>query len=309
MDIVTGAFGFTGKYITKKLLDLGHEVCTLTNSTKRENPFGEKVKAFPYNFENPAQLEKNLKGCNVLYNTYWVRFNHPPLFTFKEAIDNSIVLFNSAKNAGIKKIVHVSITNPSINSPLEYFRGKAILENALKELGIPYSILRPGVIFGKEDILINNIAWFLRKFPVFGIFGKGDYKLQPIYVEDFAELAVNAGKSNENLVVDAVGPETFTYRELVETIGEIIGKKRIIIPISPWLGYFIGKIVSKITGDIIITKDEIKGLMSNLLFTNSPPSGKKKLTEYLKENANSVGMKYRSELKRRIDRQSSYGEL
>ncbi len=191
---VTGAFGYSGKYIAKRLLDKGHEVITLTNSMARANPFGEKViKAYPFNFDKPAELAASLRGVSVLYNTYWVRFNHK-LFRHTDAVKNTLVLFDAAKAAGVERIVHISITNPSEDSPLEYFSGKAQLEKALIDSGISYAILRPTVLFGKEDILINNIAWSLRHLPVFGVFGDGQYRLQPIYVDDLAELAVRYGK-------------------------------------------------------------------------------------------------------------------
>ncbi|HEY9245387.1 MAG TPA: NAD(P)H-binding protein, partial [Candidatus Methanoperedens sp.] len=181
IHIVTGAFGYSGKYIARRLLDAGHEVSTLTGSPDRINPFDGRVKAFPFNFDNPEKLIDSLRGASVLYNTYWVRFNHRD-FSHSVAVENTLKLFDAAKKAKIQRIVHVSITNPSEDSHLPYFSGKAKLERALIESGISYSILRPTVLFGKEDILINNIAWFLRKFPVFGVFGDGNYRLQPIYV-------------------------------------------------------------------------------------------------------------------------------
>ena len=210
---VTGAFGYSGKYIAHRLLAAGHQVITLTNSLKRENPFGNKIKAYPFNFDNFDALVASLEGVSVLYNTYWVRFNHET-FQHETAISNTQTLFKAAKAAGVQRIVHVSITNPSLDSPLEYFHGKAVLEESLKATGIPYAILRPTVLFGKEDILINNIAWMLRKFPVFGVFGNGRYRIQPIYVDDLAQLAVEQGKSRENKIINAIGPEIFTYREL-----------------------------------------------------------------------------------------------
>ena len=88
--------------------------------------------------------------------------------------------------------MHISITNPSLDSPLPYFRGKAILEKEIRASGISHAIVRPTVLFGKEDILINNITYLLRRLPVFAIPGSGDYRLQPIYVEDLAEIAVEA---------------------------------------------------------------------------------------------------------------------
>ena len=302
---VTGAFGYSGKYITKRLLDKGHKVITLTNSPHRANSCGERVQAHPFNFDNLEKLTETLKGVSVLYNTYWVRFNHK-LFTYADAVKNTISMFNSAKEAGVKRIVHVSITNPSEESHLEYFRGKAKVEEVLRETGLSYSILRPAVLFGKEDILINNIAWALRRLPVFGVFGDGQYRLQPIYVDDLAVLAVEQGERSENTIIDAIGPETFTYKGLVEELGMILGKRRPVISVSPMLGYVAGSVISKLVNDVLITREEIEGLMANLLYVDSPPAGKTKLTEWSKKHADSLGMKYASELARRRDRETAY---
>jgi len=302
---VTGAFGYSGKYIAKRLLDLGHEVITITNSVHRANDFGGSVKAYPFNFGDPAKLADSLNGVSVLYNTYWVRFNHR-MFQHADAVKNTITMFEAAKAAGVERIVHVSITNPSENCPLEYFRGKAKLEQFLIDSGISYAILRPTVLFGKEDILINNIAWVLRRFPVFGVFGNGQYRLQPIYVDDLASLAVQQGARRDNVIIDAIGPETFTYKHLVGVIGEIIGKKRPIISVCPSVGYVVGWILGKIVGDVMITREEIKGLMADLLCVDSPPAGNTKLTDWICEHAHSLGRKYTSELARRKNRMIEY---
>ena len=305
---VTGAFGFTGKYITKKLLAFGEKVQTLTNSVNRFNPFGDRVTIASFNFDKPELLAESLKNTKVLYNTYWVRFNHK-LFKHSEAVHNTLVLFEAAKKAGVERIVHVSITNPSEESPLEYFHGKAVLEKALINSGLSYSILRPAVIFGTEDILVNNIAWMLRRLPVFGVFSDGKYRLQPIFVEDMADLAIQEGKTRENRIVDATGPETFTYADLARTIGTIIGKRRKIISVPDWLGYFVASIVGKIKGDITLTREEIKGLKSDLLATSSPPAGKTKLTEWVKANKDTLGVHYANEIARRKNRELGYDKL
>jgi NADH dehydrogenase len=308
LHIVTGAYGFSGKYIAARLLQQGYKVRTLTNSLQRENPFGDKIEACPYYFDDPEALTESLKGAEVFYNTYWVRFNHKD-FNHSVAVENTLKLFAAAHQAGVKRIVHVSITNPSEDSPLEYFRGKAELEKALIDSGIAYAILRPAVLFGAEDILINNIAWMLRRLPVFGVFGDGKYLLQPIYVDDLAQLAVLQGNSNTNVIVDAIGPETFTYRELVQSIGNIIGKERPIISVLPVIGYWAGWLLGKFVNDVIITPDEIEGLMHNLLYTPSAPAGKTKLSEWAQEHAGALGKHYASELARRRDRSASYEDL
>ncbi|NIM51344.1 MAG: NAD-dependent epimerase/dehydratase family protein [Gemmatimonadales bacterium] len=295
---VTGALGYSGRYIAARLLREGHRVLTLTNSAHRPNPFGAELDIHSLDFANPEALRASLEGVRVLYNTYWVRFNHRR-FTHAAAIENSKTLFQAAKDSGVARIVHVSITNPSEASGLEYFRGKAELEKTVRELGVSYAILRPTVLFGKEDILINNIAWLLRRLPVFGVFGDGTYRLQPIFVDDLAEIAVAQGQGADNVVIDAIGPETFTYRELVERIGEIIGRKRPIVSVPPAVGHLTGRLMGLIVGDAVITRDEIRGLMAELLYVDAPPAGTTKLTDWAREHAASLGASYASELARR----------
>jgi len=298
---VTGACGYSGRYIAARLLNEGSKVITLTNSTARANCFGDRVPAFPLAFTEPEKLAQSLVGVDVFYNTYWVRFNHKR-FSHAEAVRNTLVLFEAARQAGVRRIVHVSITNPSEASPLEYFAGKARLERALQESGLSYSILRPTVLFGREDILINNIAWAMRRFPFFAVFGDGSYRLQPIGVEDLAALAVTEGKRSENSVINAIGPETFTYRELVEAVGEAIGKKRRLVQVSPGMGYAASRVIGWFERDTFITREEIKGLMDGLLFVNAPPAGPTRLTDWMRANAGTLGRKYASELARRENR-------
>ena len=304
---VTGAFGFSGKYIAKRLLDAGHNVVTLTNSPNRPNPFEGKVQARPLSFDDHESLVQSLKDVEVLYNTYWVRFNHS-LFTHSDAVRNTLALFNAAKEAGVKRVVHVSITNPDENSPLEYFKDKGILEKALMESGMGYSIVRPAVLFGDEDILINNIAWTLRRFPVFGMFGDGSkYHVCPIYVDDLAKIMIEEGAKTENVVINALGPEDFSYTELVEMIGKMIGCRRKVVSIPPGLGYVASRLIGLFVGDTFVTREEIKGLMADLLHVQgATPTGGTVLSEWVKEHANTLGMRYASELARRKDRQLSY---
>ncbi len=301
LHVVTGAFGYSGKYIAARLLQAGHRVRTLTNSADRPDPFGGQVEACPFHFTDRTKLVESLHGAAVFYNTYWVRFNYRG-FSHSTAVENTLKLFQACREAGVGRVVHVSITNPSEDSPLEYFRGKARLERALVESGLSHAILRPTVLFGKEDILINNIAWCLRRFPVFGVFGDGQYKLQPIYVDDLAELALKQGRGSLNTIINAIGPETFTYRDLVRQIGTIIGKPRPTISLSPWLGHALGWLIGRFTGDVVITREEVQGLMQNLLCTNSPPAGTTRLTDWARANATTLGQHYASELARRSTR-------
>lgn len=302
---ITGAFGYSGRYLAARLLAAGQPVITLTNSPHRVHPFGTRVRAFSLCFDRPDELARSLQGVDVLYNTYWVRFNHRD-FTHAEAVRNTLSLFDAARRAGVRRVVHISITNPSEDSPLEYFSGKARLERALSESGLSHAILRPTVLFGREDILINNIAWALRRFPCFAVFGDGSYRLQPIFVNDLAELAVTQGAGRENRVLNAIGPETFTYHELVAAVGAAIGQSRPIVGVSPALGYALSRMIGWGVGDTFVTREEIAGLMAGLLCVDTPPTGTTRLTEWMRTHRDTLGRHYASELARRKDRLAAY---
>jgi NADH dehydrogenase len=295
LHAVTGAYGYSGRYIARRLLEAGHEVITLTNRQPAADSFGGLVRRFPLAFDRPGDLARALGGVRVLYNTYWVRFNHRR-FTLAQAVENSLRLFDAARRAGVERVVHVSITNPSETSPYEYFRGKAMVEAALRGSGLSYAILRPAVLFGAEDILINNIAWMLRRFPVFGLFGDGSYRLQPIYVGDLAELAVRAGAAWENQVIEAIGPETFTYRELVQTIGRIIGQPRPVVSLPPAVAYGVAAVFGRMLGDILVTREEVAALMDGLLYVRADPAGMTRLTDWAALRRDALGRRYASEL-------------
>lgn len=297
LDVVTGAFGYTGKYITRRLLSLGKRVRTLTGHPNRHNPFGDQVGVAQLDFENPSELAASLRGASTLYNTYWVRFAHGGT-SFEKAVANTRVLFRAAEQAGVRRIVHVSITNPSPDSPLPYFRGKGLLEKALVDSGLSCAIVRPTVIFGTEDILINNIACLLRRLPFFAVPGTGDYRLQPVFVEDVAEIAVNAGSREDNCIIDAVGPEVFTFDELVRLIADKIQRGTPIIHVRPRLAGFMCRLLGYVVGDVILTEDELKGLMANLLVSEGPPTGRTRLSEWLERNAATIGVEYASEMER-----------
>lgn len=293
---VTGAFGFSGKYITKLLLANGQQVITLTGNPDRSNPFGEQVKVFPFQFDNPATMSESLRGVDTLFNTYWIRFAHGGM-TFEKAIANTGALVEAAKKAGVRKIVHVSITNPDLDSPLPYFRGKAQVEEMIKNSGLSYAFLRPAVIFGTEGILINNIAWMMRRFPFLPVPGDGKYKLQPIFVGDLAKLAVESGSKQGNQTIDAVGPETFSYIEMVRMMGDKLGRTVRTIHLPPTLSYYASKPLGYLLGDVILTKDEVRGLLNNNLTTDSPPAGDTKLSDWVADNAETLGKRYLNELK------------
>jgi NADH dehydrogenase len=296
LHAVTGAFGFTGRYIAQRLINAGKRVRALIGRN-RPNPFGDRIEVARLQFDDFQALVDSLKGVDVLYNTYWVRFNYGET-TFERAVQNSQMLIRAAEEAGVSRLVHISITNPSEDSPLPYFRGKALVERAIRNSSLSYGIIRPTVLFGEGDILLNNIAYFLRRFPIFIVPGKGDYRLQPVYVDDVAALAVEAGERMDNFALDAVGPEVFTFAELVRLIRDAVGSKAKIVHAPPSLTMLCIGVLNYFVNDIVLTREELEGLMANLLVSDQPPTCPTRFSEWLRENAEQMGLHYASELKR-----------
>lgn len=293
--IVTGPFGYTGSYITRALLAAGLPVLGLT---KRPQPTGmPAIPVAPYHWDAPDRLAETLAGAAVLYNTYWVRFDRGTI-TFDLGVERNRLLLDAARRAGVGRIVHVSVTKASADSPLPYFRGKGIIERMVRDSGIPYSIVRPALVFGDGDILLNNIAWFLRRSPVFGVPDGGRYRVQPIAATDLASLAVAQGQATGDHEIDAVGPETLTFWELVRQIRDAVGGSPLLVPAPGALALAATHLAGLLTGDVVLTPDELAGLRMELLTSDGPPQGATRLADWLAEVRSTLGTRYESEVAR-----------
>jgi uncharacterized protein YbjT (DUF2867 family) len=296
-DVVTGAYGYTGRYIARRLLELGRHVVTLTRRPPVEAPPGLEAEARPLDFADPGRLAAALRGADVLYNTYWVRFSHGTT-TFDGAVENTKILVRAAREANVRRIVHLSVTNASRASPLPYFHGKAEIERYIADAGVSYAFIRPTLIFGVEDILVNNIAWLLRRFPFFLVPGTGQYRVQPVCVEDVGRLAVAAWRQTGNLVLDAVGPDVFTFDELVRLIGKKIDRPVRLVHVPPGVAVAAAWLIGRAVGDVLLTRDEVAGLAANLLVSDGPSTATTRFDGWLAPHATQLGQRYASELAR-----------
>jgi uncharacterized protein YbjT (DUF2867 family) len=292
--MVTGAFSFTGRYVAARLLELGREVRTLTRHPQSESPFGARVVAFPLDFEAPEDLAATLRGVDTVYNTYWIRSPRAEL-TFERALANTAVLLRAAREAGVRRVVQLSVSNASTSSRLPYFRAKAVAEEGLAASGLSYAIVRPTLVFAREDVLVNNIAWLLRRLPLFVIPGSGRYTLQPVAAEDVAELSVAAGAGEDRIVLDAAGPDILSFDDLVRLIRETVGSRTAVMHARPWLALALSAMVGSVMRDRLVTRAELAGLMQGLLTSRGEPTGTRRLPDWLHENADSVGRSYVSE--------------
>lgn len=293
-DVVTGGFSYSGAAIARELQAAGRRVRTLTSHPGRR-PAGSAVEACPLDFNDPAGLVESMRGATALYNTYWVRFPHGQV-DFEAGVANSCTLFLAAREAGVERVVHVSITNPSITSPYPYFRGKAEVERILGQVGISHAILRPAVLFGGEGVLLNNIAWLLRRLPVFGIGDDGKYRVRAIHVDDLARLAVKVGTDRANQVVDAVGPERPTFEELVHMIRSAVNSNARIVHVPGAVIPVLSSLLGVLLRDRLLTADEYRAMKDGLADTDGPATGEVAVSKWVAEHGSFLGVRYANEI-------------
>ena len=298
MDVVTGAFSFTGRAIAVELLARGRVVRTLSRRPAADgDPLGPQVEWAPLQFSDPAALRERLRGADVLYTTYWVRFERDGS-TFARAVENISVLVNSAREAGVQRVVHVSVANPSESSPFAYYRGKALAERWVVESGLSYAIVRPTLVYGPSDILLNNIAWTLRRFPFFVVAGDGAYRVQPVFVGEVAALCADAGADDSSVSLDAAGPETYSYVDLVRLIAAAVGRPARVVRLPAGVVLALAKVVGMARRDVLVNGEELGALRAELLVSHDPPTARGSFARWLDETGAMLGMRYASELAR-----------
>ena len=283
MDVVTGAFSFTGRYVAARLLEAGREVRTLTRRPQAESPFGDRVRAFPLDFSDPEPL----RGANTLYNTYWIRFPVEGT-SFEDAVANSAALFATARAAGVRRVVQLSVAHASPGSPYAYFRGKAAVEAALVASGISHAIVRPTLVFGDGEVLVNNVAWLLRRLPVF-VLPRAACRIRPIAADDLAALCVEAGLGEEDVTLDAAGPEELAFEQVVRLVRAAAGAHALLLPGGRRTLLVLTRGLRALTRETLLTPEELGALADDLLTSAEQPRGTKRFADWVQASAPGLG--------------------
>lgn len=296
MHVVTGAFSYTGSYVARELLSRGGSVKTLSRAPAPEHPLSSKVAFGRLRFDEAA-LTEELRGAVTLYNTYWIRFEARGV-TWARVLANTRTLLRAARVAGVQRVVHFSVSNASEDSPYSYFRAKAAAERDVRESGLSYAVVRPTLIVGRDDVLLNNIAWGLRRLPLFLVPGDDSYRVQPVAVEELARLAVELGQGADDVTRDAAGPEAVPFGDLVDAIRKAIGARSLILRAPMPLALRVGSTVGRFLRDVVVTRDELRALMDELLVSGEPPAGATGFHEWLAANGLALGRAFVPEFKR-----------
>jgi uncharacterized protein YbjT (DUF2867 family) len=294
---VTGAFGFTGRAIARQLVAQGREVITLTRRVDHADELARSIAAVKLDFGRPADLAAALEGVDTLFNTYWIRFPRGSE-SFERAIAQTNVLLLAARQAGVRRIVHVSVVGADGAGPTPYVRAKAIVEDAVRACELEWAIVRPTLTFGPDDILINNMAWALRRLPIYGMPGSGTYTIQPVHVDDVARICIDLSEGEAGRTVDAAGPDTMPFREMVQTVRAAIHSRSIIVAMPAWTVLAAGRLLGLFVRDVVLTPDEVRELSSSFLTSSQPPLGRIRFAEWVPANGSHLGRHWSSEVAR-----------
>jgi len=297
---VTGAFGFTGRAIAEGLLARGDRVVTLTRRNPADDPLSSRLTVAPLAFDRPADLAAALAGVDTLFNTYWIRFPRGST-TFERAVVDSAVLFAAARRAGVRRIVHLSVVGASPDAPTPYTRAKAQVEGMLRSSGLEWAIVRPTLTYGPNDILVNNLAWALRRLPVYGIPGDGRYTIQPVHLDDVAAICLEAATGKSGSVADAAGPEKLAFREMVGIVRAAIRSRSLVVGMPHWAVLGAARVLGRVVGDVVLTRDEILELTTGWLTSTEPPRGRIRFSDWVPANGHLLGHRWASELARNYE--------
>jgi NADH dehydrogenase len=297
LDALTGAFGFTGRALAERLLADGRELVTLSRRSGDGDPLRERLRVEPFDSDRPDRLVAALTGVDTLFNTFWIRFPRGAM-TYERAVAQSAVLVAAARDAGVRRIVHVSVVNAAPDGPTPYVRAKGALEAIVRSSGLEWLIVRPTLTYGPGDILINNLAWALRRLPVYGLPGLGHYTVQPVHVDDVARICAEAASMDAGQTIDAAGPEILRYRDLVSMVREAIGSRSVVVPMPPALVLAAARLLGPVVRDVVLTRDEVRELTSSFLTSIQPARGTTRISDWLPANAASLGRAWASELDR-----------
>jgi len=294
VDAVTGGFSYSGAAIAAQLAQRGRVVRTLTNHPRLGRT---GLQVHPLDLRDADGLRRSLTGVNTLYNTYWVRFPHRDI-TFDTAVDGSAALFRAAADAGVGRIVHISITSADVDSPYAYFRGKGLVEQHLQSCGVSSAIVRPAILFGGDGVLINNIAWLMRRSPLTLVGGDGQYRVRGIHIDDLATLMVDLGEQREQATIDAVGPESLTFIQLLEHIRASIASTTKVVHVPGPVFPVVTRALGAALRDTVLTREEYLAMAAGLADSDAPTTGKTRLTDWITQHQDTLGRTYAHELRR-----------
>ncbi|MCB1381425.1 MAG: complex I NDUFA9 subunit family protein [Notoacmeibacter sp.] len=276
---VFGGSGFVGRHVVRALARRGYQVrvaCRRPNLAFHLQPLGNvgQIHAVQANLRNRASVDRAVAGADHVINLVAI-MNESGKQTYNAVqVFGARAVAEAARAAGAG-LTHFSAIGADKNSPAGYARAKALGEEAVLETVPGAVILRPSIVFGPEDDFLNRFAEMSRFSPFLPLIGGGETKFQPVFVGDLAEAVA---RSVDGTVAAGTyeigGPEVLSFRDCMETMLEIIDRKRMLVTL-PWgVAKLMGKVFGLLPGKLI-TADQVELLkVDNVVSPEAKAAGR-----------------------------------
>jgi NADH dehydrogenase len=262
--LVLGASGFVGRSVCARLAGAGIAVRALTRDRLRARPL-QVIPSLEIAAGSPhddADLARALDGMDAVVNLVGILHQ-----SRREPFEKVHVLLparlaRACRAAGVRRLVHVSALHADPGGPSEYLRSRGRGEAALRSegAGLAVTILKPSVIFGRDDSFLNLFAGLVRPLPVVPLAGAG-VRFQPVWVEDVAHAvaACLADPRTAGQSYDLCGPETYTLAQIVRYVARLQGLERLVVPLPAWAAYAQAFVLEHLPGPVM-TRDNLASM-------------------------------------------------
>lgn len=265
---ITGATGFVGKHLARRLIDGGHQLKCLATSTSGADAdllrtLGAEV--VTGNILDANSVAAAAEGAEVFIHLVGIIFERRGA-TFEEIhVNGTMNALAAASVAGARQYIHMSALGTGPDAGSAYFQTKWAAEERVRASGLDYTIFRPSTIIGPGGEFINMLLGQVRHTPFIPVIGNGNYLMQPVSVFDVAACFTNSINNPRaiNQVFELGGPDQMTYNEMMETIFRVMGKRRIRTHIPVFMVKPVAYLGERLMSRPLLTTDQLKMLLQD----------------------------------------------
>jgi uncharacterized protein YbjT (DUF2867 family) len=259
---VFGGTGFLGRRIVQHLLEADFSVRVASRHPERAAALFPDVhfgfESTHADINDDGSVAAAVAGVIGVVNAVSLYMESGQLTFHTVHVEGAARVARLAREAGVKRLVHVSGIGSDTKSTSPYIRSRGEGDRVVREALPTTTLIRPSVMFGRGDAFVSPIAAMLRRLPVFPLFGGGQTRLQPAYVEDVAEAITRATRElHSGMCYELGGPRVYTYRSLLEVIAQSLAKKPLLVPV-PFDLWRMFAVAAELFPQPPITRDQVE---------------------------------------------------
>lgn len=276
---VFGGSGFIGRHLIRRLAKSGTIVRVASRHPAQANflkTAGAVGQIIPWavDVRDDASVARAVKDADIVINLIGALYETAPWSFETVHVDTPARIARLSKEAGVQRLVHVSALGSDARSESAYARSKAAGERALLAAFPEATIVRPSIVFGPEDRFFNKFAAMAQVSPALPLIGGGKTRFQPVSVSDLADaiMAVLGNDGAKGRIYELGGPNTYTFRQLMELMLKEIHRKRLLVPV-PWrISESLGGILEKVPLIApLLTRDQVELLKKDNVVSGEQP--------------------------------------